>query len=92
MNEFTKTASIVGSWHTECKSTTGSKSGRGNFRSTTNDGDEKWPGGPKLMLLLVNDRFDASPFSELSDNNDESIETESLSSTGISNFGIGLMM
>lgn len=86
---FTKTASIVGSWHTECKSTMGSNGlggGGGDFCSTINNGGEILFADPKLMLL-DSDRFDAAPFSfELNDNIDES--TESVSSTGISNFGI----
>lgn len=60
--------------------------GSGDFRSIINNGGDTLLGVPKLMLL-DNDRFDAAPFSfELNDNIDES--TESVSSTGISNFGI----
>lgn len=86
LRNFTKTASIVGSWHTDCKSKVGRGSCGGDFRSIANDGGDKLLAGSKLMLL-DSDRFDATPFSfELNDNMDES--TESVSSTGKSRFGI----
>lgn len=45
---------------------------------------------PRLILLAI-ERFDIDPFSlELSDNNE--LFTESLSSAGISNFGISLIV
>lgn len=79
---YTKTASSVGSLHTGRKCVLiGLKIGLDC--SIASGGELLF--SPRLMLLAI-DRFDIDPFSlELSDNE---LLTDSLSSIGISNFGI----